>query len=189
MLGRDAEDAVDQQPGVGGASDAKAVAASALPGAADVTPRDVAHFPLHRVAINESVDLGVHRFLQLAGSGRFGAEARPRPGDLVKPLEVVHPGGVSGRCPVTVRQFPNAVGMRTPRATPSQLPPGAALVTMAAGKGGRRPPAGTELVLEVDDVQAEMASVERSGWPLEEGPRHTLWRTADDSRRTATRNV
>lgn len=44
---------------------------------------------------------------------------------------------------------------------------------------GRRPPAGTELVLEVDDVEAEMASVERSGWSLEEGLTDRPWGLAD----------
>ena len=44
---------------------------------------------------------------------------------------------------------------------------------------GRRPTAGTEIVLEVDDVRAELAAVESSGWPLEEGLQDRPWGLAD----------
>lgn len=44
---------------------------------------------------------------------------------------------------------------------------------------GRRPPAGTELVLEVDDLEAELGRVERSGWPIEEGPQARPWGLSD----------
>lgn len=44
---------------------------------------------------------------------------------------------------------------------------------------GRRPPAGTELVLEVDDVEGELARVEASGWPVEEGLRERPWGLVD----------
>lgn len=43
---------------------------------------------------------------------------------------------------------------------------GAAQRELIAHTEGRRPPAGTELVLEVDDVEAELARVEASGWPV-----------------------
>ena len=44
---------------------------------------------------------------------------------------------------------------------------------------GRRPPAGTEIVLEVDDVRAELAAVQAAGWPLEEGLQDRHWGLAD----------
>lgn len=44
---------------------------------------------------------------------------------------------------------------------------------------GRRPPAGTELVLEVDDVEAELAKVEEAGWPVEEGLQQRPWGLVD----------
>ena len=45
---------------------------------------------------------------------------------------------------------------------------GAAARPVTADRNRRRPPTGVELVLEVDDVQAELDRVHRSGWPLEE---------------------
>jgi len=45
--------------------------------------------------------------------------------------------------------------------------------------GGRRPPTGTEIVLEVDDVRAELAHVEESGWPIEEALRERPWGLTD----------
>jgi predicted enzyme related to lactoylglutathione lyase len=45
--------------------------------------------------------------------------------------------------------------------------------------GGRLPPAGTELVLEVDDVRAELARVEATGWPLEEALQERPWGLTD----------
>lgn len=37
-----------------------------------------------------------------------------------------------------------------------------------ADLGHRRPPTGVELVLEVDDVEAELERVRAAGWPVEE---------------------
>ncbi|RSM77673.1 glyoxalase/bleomycin resistance/dioxygenase family protein [Kibdelosporangium aridum] len=43
----------------------------------------------------------------------------------------------------------------------------------------RAVPAGAELVLEVDDVHAEFASVEASGWPVESGLSRQEWGLED----------
>jgi lactoylglutathione lyase len=43
----------------------------------------------------------------------------------------------------------------------------------------RRPPAGVELVLEVDDVAGERDRVLAAGWPLEEDLRERPWGLAD----------
>lgn len=45
---------------------------------------------------------------------------------------------------------------------------GAARRTVPDGRAARRPPAGVELVLEVDDVAGERDRVVAAGWPLEE---------------------
>lgn len=43
----------------------------------------------------------------------------------------------------------------------------------------RRPPTGVELVLEVDDLQAELDRVRAAGWPLAEEPRSRPWGLRD----------
>ncbi|WP_158307310.1 VOC family protein [Kribbella flavida] len=43
----------------------------------------------------------------------------------------------------------------------------------------RRVPAGTEIVLEVDDLDAEYERVSRSGWPVESPPRTQEWGLRD----------
>lgn len=43
----------------------------------------------------------------------------------------------------------------------------------------RRPPAGVELVLEVDDVTAERGRVVAAGWPVEEDLQLRSWRLTD----------
>jgi catechol 2,3-dioxygenase-like lactoylglutathione lyase family enzyme len=43
----------------------------------------------------------------------------------------------------------------------------------------RRPPAGVELVLEVDDLAQEVARVEDAGWPLDEGLVRRPWGLVD----------
>ncbi len=43
----------------------------------------------------------------------------------------------------------------------------------------RRPPAGVELVLEVDDLDAELAHVLAQGWPLDEPLRERPWGLRD----------
>jgi lactoylglutathione lyase len=45
--------------------------------------------------------------------------------------------------------------------------------------GGRRPPAGVELVLEVDDVAGERDRVLAAGWPLEEDLQERPWGLTD----------
>jgi lactoylglutathione lyase len=45
--------------------------------------------------------------------------------------------------------------------------------------GARRPPVGAELVLEVDDVEAEVARVISAGWPLEEPLTRRPWGLLD----------
>jgi lactoylglutathione lyase len=55
---------------------------------------------------------------------------------------------------------------------------GAAL--RAEGEAGmRRPPTGVELVLEVDDVEAEHARILSSGWPVTEELQHRPWGLTD----------
>jgi lactoylglutathione lyase len=43
----------------------------------------------------------------------------------------------------------------------------------------RRPPSGVELVLEVDDLEAEFEQVVASGWPIEEGLSDQAWGLRD----------
>lgn len=43
----------------------------------------------------------------------------------------------------------------------------------------RRVPGGTEIVLEVDDIDAEFARVRATGWPLEAGLRSQPWGLRD----------
>ena len=43
----------------------------------------------------------------------------------------------------------------------------------------RLPPSGVELVLEVDDLAAEVARIAAAGWPLREGPARRPWGLAD----------
>ena len=44
-----------------------------------------------------------------------------------------------------------------------------------ADSSHRRPPVGVELVLEVDDVDAEFERVQMSGWPIAEQLQGRLW--------------
>ena len=44
---------------------------------------------------------------------------------------------------------------------------------------GRRPPSGTEIVLEVDDVDTEHARVVAAGWPIEEDLTDREWGLRD----------
>jgi predicted enzyme related to lactoylglutathione lyase len=44
---------------------------------------------------------------------------------------------------------------------------------------GRRPPSGTEIVLEVDDLDTEHARVVAAGWPIEEGLTDREWGLRD----------
>ena len=46
---------------------------------------------------------------------------------------------------------------------------GAAARPEIAGRSQRRPVVGVELVLEVDDLEADRARVAAAGWPIEEG--------------------
>ena len=43
----------------------------------------------------------------------------------------------------------------------------------------RRPPTGVELVLEVDDLEADRERVAQNGWPLEEDITHRPWGLSD----------
>ena len=43
----------------------------------------------------------------------------------------------------------------------------------------RLPPTGVELVLEVDDLAAELVRVSATGWPLHEGPTRRPWGLVD----------
>jgi predicted enzyme related to lactoylglutathione lyase len=43
----------------------------------------------------------------------------------------------------------------------------------------RLPPTGVELVLEVDDLAAELARITATGWPLHEGLRRRPWGLVD----------
>lgn len=49
----------------------------------------------------------------------------------------------------------------------------------AGDAAARRPPAGVELVLEVDDVDEEFDHVARSGWPIDEGMTQRPWGLTD----------
>ncbi len=56
---------------------------------------------------------------------------------------------------------------------------GAARRDVPDGAAGRRPPTGTELVLEVDDVAAERDRVVAAGWPLTEDLQERHWGATD----------
>jgi predicted enzyme related to lactoylglutathione lyase len=56
---------------------------------------------------------------------------------------------------------------------------GAARRAVPDGAAGRRPPAGVELVLEVDDVAAERDRVAAAGWPLAEDLQEHPWGLTD----------
>ena len=56
---------------------------------------------------------------------------------------------------------------------------GALARELPAFPAGRRPPAGVELVLEVDDVAAERNRVVAAGWPLEEDLQYRSWGLTD----------
>lgn len=56
---------------------------------------------------------------------------------------------------------------------------GAARRTVPDARAARRPPAGVELVLEVDDVMAERDRVTAAGWPLEEDLKDRPWGLRD----------
>jgi lactoylglutathione lyase len=56
---------------------------------------------------------------------------------------------------------------------------GAAYRDVPDRQPGRRPPSGTEIVLEVDDVDAEYARVVEAGWPLEEDLTDREWGLRD----------
>jgi catechol 2,3-dioxygenase-like lactoylglutathione lyase family enzyme len=56
---------------------------------------------------------------------------------------------------------------------------GAALGPAVPDRGQRRPPAGVELVLEVDDLDAERARVAAAGWPVTEDLAMRPWGLRD----------
>jgi lactoylglutathione lyase len=56
---------------------------------------------------------------------------------------------------------------------------GAALRPVSGVRDARRPPAGPELVLEVDDVAGERDRVVAAGWPLDEDLRDRPWGLTD----------
>lgn len=56
---------------------------------------------------------------------------------------------------------------------------GALRPAVPQGSAGRLPPAGTELVLEVDDVTAERDRVVAAGWELDEDLRDRPWGLTD----------
>lgn len=56
---------------------------------------------------------------------------------------------------------------------------GAARRLVSGGQDARRPPAGAELVLEVDDVAGERDRVVAAGWPLDEDLRDRPWGLTD----------
>ena len=56
---------------------------------------------------------------------------------------------------------------------------GALRSTVPDARAARRPPAGVELVLEVDDVAAERDRVVAAGWPLEEDLQDRPWGLTD----------
>lgn len=56
---------------------------------------------------------------------------------------------------------------------------GAAKRAVPGGRAARLPPAGAELVLEVDDVAGERDRVVAAGWPLEEDLRDRPWGLTD----------
>jgi len=56
---------------------------------------------------------------------------------------------------------------------------GAAMRAVPGARAARVPPAGAELVLEVDDVAGERDRVVAAGWPLEEDLRDRPWGLTD----------
>jgi lactoylglutathione lyase len=56
---------------------------------------------------------------------------------------------------------------------------GAAARKDTASRDHRRPPTGVELVLEVDDLEADRERVAQNGWPLEEDITHRPWGLSD----------
>ncbi len=56
---------------------------------------------------------------------------------------------------------------------------GAVRTTLPNARAARRPPAGVELVLEVDDVVAERDRVLASGWPLDDDLHDQSWGLRD----------
>jgi catechol 2,3-dioxygenase-like lactoylglutathione lyase family enzyme len=56
---------------------------------------------------------------------------------------------------------------------------GAVRDTVPNARAARRPPAGVELVLEVDDVAAERDRVLAAGWPLDDDLRDQSWGLRD----------
>jgi lactoylglutathione lyase len=56
---------------------------------------------------------------------------------------------------------------------------GAARRTVPDDRAARLPPAGVELVLEVDDVVGERDRVAAAGWPLEQDLQNRPWGLAD----------
>jgi lactoylglutathione lyase len=73
------------------------------------------------------------------------------------------------------RQHPNAyVAMQR-----GAVKLGAARRAVPDGLEARRPPAGVELVLEVDDVAAERDLVVAAGWPLEQDLADRAWGPTD----------
>ncbi|MFI5063071.1 MAG: VOC family protein [Streptosporangiales bacterium] len=56
---------------------------------------------------------------------------------------------------------------------------GAARRAVPDAHAGRRPPAGVELVLEVDDVAGERDRVVAAGWPLDEDLQDRPWDLKD----------
>ena len=56
---------------------------------------------------------------------------------------------------------------------------GAAYRDVPEGQPGRRPPSGTEIVLEVDDLDTEHGRVVAAGWPIEEDLTDREWGLRD----------
>lgn len=56
---------------------------------------------------------------------------------------------------------------------------GAALREEVGDRAHRRPPVGVELVLEVDDLDAELERVRAAGWPVDEPARLRPWGLRD----------
>ncbi|WP_432546106.1 VOC family protein [Kineococcus sp. SYSU DK004] len=56
---------------------------------------------------------------------------------------------------------------------------GAAQRPPVAAPDARRPPTGVELTLEVDDVEAQLARVRDSGWPVDEPLQERPWGLRD----------
>ncbi len=56
---------------------------------------------------------------------------------------------------------------------------GAAARAEPEDREDRRPPTGVELVLEVDDLEADRERVAQNGWPLEDDITHRPWGLSD----------